>query len=158
MASIVLGRSPVSPPRSGNVKTVRGDGGERCRIVLSSDIDFNLVRNFKVVPHGQEGDHEGYNEACGCYCWGYRPPGVQIIGLGANYYASKFPVCLNPCPCPTKTVEVEADCPECPVPEPCPTPEPEEEKGKFGVMMGLLLAAAATGGVGYYGYKKGWFG
>lgn len=83
--------------------------------------------------------------------------------------------CPPPVVCPPKVVcPPQVACPPqvpCPQPEPCPVCSPpivaveqpvdvgvKKDSGLFGPNVGMLAAGAIIGGVGYYGYKKGWFG
>jgi hypothetical protein len=83
------------------------------------------------------------------------------------------PVVLKPVIAPTAVKPSAATCPVCPV---CPTvkscpvcpacgtqtPAASADTGlaahsKYGMNIGLLLAAGLTAGGGYYAWKKGWF-
>lgn len=127
-------------------------------------------------------DHPGYVAGLDCYIWGYRPPDVAesplfgvgsvmrrfgVGGLGA--LPGPFNVCTFNKEClfpPAANCPAPAPCPGCPpVPEcseltpecpPCAT-MPTIAPTKYGVNVGLLVAGALTAGVGYYGYRKGWF-
>lgn len=158
-----LGKAPVIPPSQGSVRTYSSS----CKVVNSDSLDPHLIaQHFKVVKDWKTAK-EGYNADCGCYCWGYQPGGVKLIGVGAlpaGEVRTSFPVCMSPCPCPVCPPERQCPgcptCPACPeVPSPAEALAPLEEEGKtkFGFYLGLMAAIAVAGGSGYYGYKKGWF-
>jgi hypothetical protein len=132
----------------------------------SAEVPQELWSNWPIIPDNQKDTHPGYQKGLDCYYWGFRPPdlpeavlfGVRgTRGLGA--LPAPFRICSFRSP----------DCPGCPAPPPCPepselTPEcppcavvPAVAPAKYGVNIGLLVAAGLTAGVGYYGYKKGWF-
>lgn len=142
-------------------------------IFSSSELPRELWQHWEVVPDAQKGSHAGYFAGADCYFWGYRPPDVDVVllgvhgtfgvGKGLGALPSPFKICVwrkgdKPCPAPKP-------CPTCPTPAPCPpTPDcppcdvtPAVAPTKYGVNVGLLVAAGLTAGVGYYGYKKGWF-
>ncbi len=132
----------------------------------SADLPTELWSAWQQIPGEQRDKHPGYVPGVDCYVWGYRPEDVEdpvlfgvrgVYGLGA--LPRPFKVCAfrvdQPCPaCPP--------APACPTPAPCPTcpsptTAPVQAPVKYGVNIGLLVAGALTAGVGYYGYKKGWF-
>jgi len=117
----------------------------------------------KLIDTWDDQDPNGYNAAADCYYWGHKPKPVQVIGVHGGLHAVAqewFWVCpVGTCPKPKK-------CKACPPPPPGMTQTPpstpsttaDDDSGKlFGVNIGLLVAGAMTAGVGYYGYKKGWF-
>lgn len=127
----------------------------------STNLPAQLIASWTPIPDAQRATHPGYNRATACYAWGYRPP-EKMVSLEDNGPANisagipTFLVCAgsyggSSCPtCPTAT-QVDVVTPTTPV------AAGGDEPGLFGVNVGLLVAAVATGGVGYYGYKKGWF-
>lgn len=140
----------------------------------SDELPPELWAGWTVVPDDQRGSHPGYVPEMNCYGWTFRPPdvadtvlfGVRGLHGGLGGLPAPFRVCKwrldQPCPpgapCPP--------APACPPSQPCP-PAPSREcptcpkaalaPVKFGVNIGLLVAGVLTTGVGYYGYKKGWF-
>ena len=158
-------------------------GGGFCGAMDASDLGLtqggpggDIGATFQTVGK----DHPGYDPVCDCYCWGYKPEPVRIIGvkgLGAMGPLGRgWKVChplyssAQRCPC-SQDCPPQRECPTCPPPPPpppCPTAQPPvvqetgpgEEKGPleaYGVNLGLVAAGVLTAGVGYYGYKKGWF-
>lgn len=149
------------------------DGSGSCAVVNATDLGFTSSNSIAATFQTINKSHPGYDPVCDCYCWGYKPPGVAIMGLGAlgpgwkvcnaQGYSSSERCPCTPADCPECPPCVPgAPCPPCPPSVPCPVappvvmapaPEPEE----FGVNIGLLVAVVMAGGVGWYGYKKGWF-
>jgi hypothetical protein len=141
--------------------------------IASSDIPASVLNRWIVVPPDQRNNHPGYNPSSKCYCWGYRPPKFDLMGLGAaeGSILPSFSICTSGCnarACPTcPAPKPAAPCPACPTPTACPTCPVcgghgmgEDEEGflsKYGITPGMLIAGVLTAGVGYYGYKKGWF-
>lgn len=150
-------------------------------LITSDDIDPALIGLWtatkKIAP--------GYDKSRQCYYWGYRPAKgkpVELIGvhgLGTvwnggigptfsicppNAPCAAQPECAAPpkavmCPppkeCPVCATVTAPEAPQCPV---CATVLDTPAPTKFGVNLGLVAAIVLTGGVGIYGYKKGWFG
>lgn len=118
--------------------------------LTSNKLDASIIASWTPTAPGQP----GYDTARKCYQWGYKPKPIQLIGLGALWSGEVFNIC-PPGTCPPPTM--------CPPPPPCARgpegfgPAEEGTLGKYGVQIGVLAAVALTGGVGYYGYKKGWF-
>lgn len=174
----------------GNFFTWRDpEGNGMCGAMDAADLGLTsntaggyIGSTFQTIPKS----HPGYDPVCDCYCWGYKPEPVRIIGVngvrgmqglqGYGPLGKGWKVChplyssARRCPCSKDCPPAKApDCPTCPPPPPpppCPAlpppvtaTGPEEEGGpeKFGVNVGLLAAGVLTAGVGYYGYKKGWF-
>lgn len=151
----------------------------------SAELPQELWKSWTVIPDDQRATHPGYQAGLDCYYWTFRPPdlpdavlyGVRgVFGLGGSLPAPfkvcafrmpqpacptcpaptvcpKPPPCPTPAPCPTA-----APCPTCPSCPACDCPAPVAiAPTKYGVNVGLLVAAGLTAGVGIYGYKKGWF-
>ena len=165
---------------------VYSDGkGGTCAAVDAADLGLFQNNSFVATFEPIDKNHPGYDPQCNCYCWGYRPKQDQLIGLPNGAFpnlgalgvtSGGWRVCNSTgyssrarCPCTNVP-----DCPTCPPRTPCPpqTPcpppaapcppqiamtEPTQAPEKFGVNVGLLVAAGLAGGVGWYGYKKGWF-
>jgi hypothetical protein len=155
------------------------DGSGACAAVNARDLGLTARDSIAETFSPIRKNHPGYDPVCDCYCWGYKPEPVQIMGLprgthtgGLGALEAGWKVCNSQgyssgsrCPC-ANTPQPRAcpTCPPAPPPPPCPVapppvvmaPAPAEPQA-FGVTVGLVAAAALTGGVGYYGYKKGWF-
>lgn len=89
-----------------------------CKTVNASSIDANVRKTFKVVPAATEDRNPGFNKACDCYYWGYRPEILQVLGLHGlgSVYGNEWNVCLDAqTSCPTPAV--------CPTPKACPAPK-----------------------------------
>lgn len=145
------------------------DGSGSCAVVNASDLGLydakGIVQTFIPVRKNEA----GYDPVCDCYCWGYRPKSETLLGLGGlGAVSGGWKVCNASgyssqarCPCTGASAgPTAAACPPLPPPPPpcptCPTPGVGVDRGpeQFGVTIGLLMAAALTGGVGYYVYKK----
>lgn len=128
-----------------------------CATVNASSIPDVVRKRFQLIKDGDEPRSPGYNAACKCYHWGYRPEILNVLrGLG-GVMTNDWLVCLDPqTKCPTP-----APCPTCGKPPPCncPTcPAPVQDAsglgGKFGPALGVALAAAIVGAGGFYMWKK----
>lgn len=132
----------------------------------SSELPRELWGNWRAIGK----DHPGYVAALDCYIWGYRPhdvPDSPLFGVGAamrrfgvGALPGPFKICRHNMECLIPPACPPAQCPPCseltPECPPC-VQTPAAAPAKFGVNIGLLVAGALTAGVGYYGYKKGWF-
>lgn len=145
-------------------------GGPGDYTFSSQEIPKELWSRWEVVPNDQKAKHRGYFPGLDCYYWGFRPPDEQVVllgvhgtfglGKGLGDLPSPFKICMHQRP--DRTCSTPAPCP---TPVPCPpTPDcppcaamPTVAPSKYGVNVGLIVAASLTAGVGYYGYKKGWF-
>lgn len=131
-------------------------------------IPDDTIDTWKETAPGRTGHNSTYN----CYCWGYRPAYTPVVimglsGLGGQRWRNVLPswnICPFDCPdapCPPQAAPPpRLPCPPPPPPAPCPTcppaamvaPEPEPEK--FGINVGLVIAATMAAGVGYYAWKR----
>lgn len=170
----------------GNFYTWRDPQGDgMCGAMDAADLGLRSGAGAYIAGTFQSvgKDHPGYDPVCDCYCWGYKPEEVRIMGVsgvrglqglqGFGPLGPGWKVChplyssSKRCPC-AQSGSRAPECPTCPAPPPpppCPDPSagPAKPGGKesplekFGANAGLLVAGALTAGVGYYGYKKGWF-
>lgn len=133
--------------------------------ISSNLIDGDLIASWK--PAKMDGSDGGYDTQRKCFAWGRRPADAVLFGvhgLGAPWSGGgEFRIC-PPGTCPTPPPA--RPCPPCALPPSSPADGglvpptigyDDGVLGKYGVQIGLLAAAVLTGGVGYYGYKKGWF-
>lgn len=136
----------------------------------SQELPQEMWQNWVQIPNEQRANHPGYVPALDCYYWGFRPPDVDVVLLGVHGVFGLGGKGLGALPNPFKVCTIRKpdpncpSCPACPAPTTCPDcpacncPKPVQvAPSKFGVNIGLLLAAGATAGLGYYGYRKGWF-
>ena len=125
-----------------------------CRYVEFRDLGLHAqspgIQDWPMSGPGQV----GYDDECQCYCWGYRPTPVEIIGLGqlgaGEPIQPRFCMpgssaaarsCNQDCP-------VSTDCPTCP-PPPLVAAQQQAGLSEWGTNLGWLLAGAVVAGGGF---------
>lgn len=134
--------------------------GVDCGFVTTDSVGIEAIdKRLDAWPIGQPG--AGYDSACDCYCWGYRPRGTPLLGLGAaDGFRQTWRICT---PGSKAHQRACSNCPTCPKPQmappPPPPPTPQQDTGvsAWGVNLGWMLAGVVVAGGGYYAYKKGVF-
>ena len=131
-----------------------------CMVADSADIFQGTEEVLSTWQISNKG--AGYDPVCDCYCWGYMPPPISIIGLGTVYNNAKWRICDSRYASRQVCCEGAGgagDCPPCPPASAPPKTITAAQQlgGKYGITLGWLLAAGIVGGGGYYAYKKGDF-